>query len=124
MNRYYDILFGAEVQLLFISICRAVSVFTMAYGLSYGWASPSIMILTSEESPLPSGKITMEQSSWIAALPCAGGFFGNIIFGFITTYFGRKTPLILMAIPTVVRNFERVLLHTDSGYYFINFHFR
>lgn len=76
---------------------------TMGYGVTCGWASPNIALLTSNDSPLPSGKITMEQASWIASLICFGGLIGNIFFGFITAKFGRKIPLIFMSIPTIVR---------------------
>lgn len=74
----------------------------MGYGVTCGWTSPLIPVLTSDESPLPSGKITMEQASWIASLSCAGGLIGNIFFGVVTNSFGRKFPLIFLAIPTIV----------------------
>lgn len=41
--------------------------------MNCGWTSPSILILTGDESPLPSGKISMEEASWIASLSCFGG---------------------------------------------------
>lgn len=45
--------------------------------MNCGWTSPSILILTGDESPLPSGKISMEEASWIASLSCFGGFHLN-----------------------------------------------
>lgn len=33
-----------------------------------------------------------------------GGLIGNIFFGFVTTRFGRKWPLLFLAIPTIVWN--------------------
>lgn len=43
-----------------------------------GWSSPAIVLLTSDESPLPSGKISMVEGSWIASLTNLGGLVGNI----------------------------------------------
>lgn len=72
----------------------------LCYGISIGWSSPNLLILESDESPI--GKITKEEASWVASIQCFGGFISNIFFGFITTRFGRKIPLILMAVPTIV----------------------
>lgn len=72
------------------------------FGISCGWSSPSIILLTSDESPLPTGKITMDEASWIASFLCIGGLIGNVFFAYITSYFGRKKPLIFIAIPTIV----------------------
>lgn len=75
------------------------------YGITCGWASPNIELLTSEDTPLPSGKITIDQASWIASILCIGGLIGNILFGIVTTYFGRKWPLLILCVPTIVRQF-------------------
>lgn len=61
----------------------------------------SIMLLTSDETPLPA-KITIDEASWVASLLCIGGLIGNILFGFITKSFGRKMPLCLISIPVLV----------------------
>lgn len=74
----------------------------IGYGITCGWPSPSIQLLTSDETPLPSGKITIEEGSWIASLLCIGGLIGNILFGFITNSFGRKRPLCALSIPIIV----------------------
>lgn len=74
----------------------------IAYGFSCGYSSPTNPLLMSENSPLPSGKITDDEASWIAALTCGGGVVGNTVAGFITNRFGRKLPLLLLAIPKIV----------------------
>ncbi|XP_055301605.1 facilitated trehalose transporter Tret1-like [Sitodiplosis mosellana] len=74
----------------------------LACGMGLGWTSPSILVLTSDESPLPSGKITMEEASWITSLWSVGGLIGCMTFGFITSHFGRKWPLIFMIIPKTI----------------------
>lgn len=67
-----------------------------------GWGSPNIILLTSDETPLPSGKITLEESSWMLALLSIGNMLGNILFGYITNVFGRKVPCIFTAFPMIV----------------------
>lgn len=95
----------------------------LGYGVTCGWASPSIILLTSDETPLPSGKISMDEASWIASLICVGGLIGNIMFGFITSKFGRKIPLIFITIPTIVSGFHfsinlKLILKLDYFYQF------
>lgn len=71
---------------------------------------PSLLLLTSDRSPLPTGKITMEEASWVASILCIGGLIGNLFFGFITNIFGRRLPLILISIPAnVSRNNQNPL---------------
>lgn len=79
-----------------------MNLLTICEGIGVGWASPSINLFTSDQSPLSSGKISMEEASWIASLICVGGTFGNVIFGYIADKFGRKIPLLLIPIPMIV----------------------
>lgn len=64
------------------------------------------LVLESDESPLPSGKISVDEVSWISSLICIGGLIGNVFWGFITNRFGRKRPLITLTAPTIVRHNE------------------
>lgn len=70
---------------------------------SKGWSSPNNLVLESDGSPLPSGKITKMESSWNVSLIPIGCLFGNIIAGIVNNYFGRKCPLIAMSVPSIVR---------------------
>ncbi|XP_031622894.1 facilitated trehalose transporter Tret1-like isoform X2 [Contarinia nasturtii] len=87
----------------------------MGYGVVCGWSSPNIVLLTSDESPLSSGKITMNEASWSASLICIGGLVGNICFGFITNRFGRKNPLIFITIPVIIS--WLLILYAQNFYY-------
>lgn len=79
-----------------------VNLATIGFGLFEGWSSPSILLLTSAKSPLPSGTISMEQASWVASLQCVGCLLGNICFGYIINRYGRRLPLIILAFPLAV----------------------
>lgn len=87
-----------------LSNLQTVNLLMVGYGITCGWPSPSIILLKSDETPLPSGPITLDEGSWIAALLCIGGLIGNILFGFITNRWGRKWPLVMISIPVIVRN--------------------
>lgn len=93
----------------------------MANGINLGWTSPSIILLTSDESPLPTGQITIGEVSWIASLVFAGSLMGGIFWGFIANIYGRKKPLILSSVPTVVRQNLSTHLHKTqlSHFFFI-----
>lgn len=77
---------------------------SFSHGMATGWSSPSGLLLISDDSPLPTGKISLEEASWIASLLSVGGLIGNIFFGFITNRYGRKWPLLSLAVPNIVRN--------------------
>lgn len=87
----------------------------VTYGAACGWPSPNLILLTSDDTPLPSGKISMDEASWIASLLCVGGFIGNFSFGFITNVFGRKLPLISISIPGVVS--WLLIVYAQNAYY-------
>lgn len=77
----------------------------MSYGVTSGWASPSLELLKSDESALPTGKITVDEGSWVASFFCIGGLIGNILFGYASAKFGRKLTILFLTIPTIVSNF-------------------
>lgn len=77
----------------------------LAHGAGVGWSAASMTVLGSDENPLQIGKLDMDHISWIASLLSLGGLFGNIMFGFITNRFGRKTPLFFVASLLIVRDY-------------------
>lgn len=68
-------------------------------GVSISWTSPYIPLLMSEDTPLASGPLSEEQVSWIAAFGSAGGILSTVFSGWMLNTLGRKTTLILAAIP-------------------------
>lgn len=44
----------------------------------------------------------MDEASWMNAQLALGALTGNIFFGYITNSFGRKVPLMIMAVPMIV----------------------
>lgn len=79
-----------------------MSLLAIGYGASNGWASPSLTYLTSSETHLESGPITTEETSWIGSMLSLGGIFGNLFFGWLANYWGRKLTLCLITLPMLV----------------------
>ncbi|XP_055685018.1 facilitated trehalose transporter Tret1-2 homolog isoform X1 [Lutzomyia longipalpis] len=74
----------------------------IVYGLMVGWPSATMPILSSTDSPLPSGPLTKKEVSWVISIMMLGGMLGTIIFGWMANHFGRKWPLIVGMLPQVV----------------------
>lgn len=84
------------------SLFFVVNLQSIGIGLQEGWPSPAVLLLTSEESPLRSGQISMEEASWVVSLYSLGLLFGTIIFQFTMNKFGRKLLLMALGIPSIV----------------------
>ncbi|XP_059617699.1 uncharacterized protein LOC132262445 [Phlebotomus argentipes] len=78
-----------------------VNIISLAHGSTVGWLSPFLPILLSEESPLITGQISIDEASWIGALLCVGGIIGCAVYGSLATRCGRKTTILLLAVPHI-----------------------
>lgn len=72
----------------------------LAHGAVIGWSSPALPILSSEQSPLASGPLTMDQISWIGSINCLSAMLGTIAFGYLISLMGIKRAMLLLTIPT------------------------
>ncbi|GAB0091267.1 hypothetical protein DMENIID0001_060860 [Sergentomyia squamirostris] len=80
-----------------------VNIGSIIFGICVGWASPIAPILTSEEeTPLPSGPLTVDEISLVSSIMALGGMLGAIVFGWISNRLGRKWTLIVGTIPQVI----------------------
>jgi len=90
-------------RFLYIAVCLAnLTAFTC--GETFGWTSPIIPKLSSNESclnPLPE-PVTLSQASWIGSLLPIGATLGPFIAGFILDKIGRKNTLLVTTVPMVV----------------------
>lgn len=77
-----------------------VNILTFSHGLGFGWISPLIRLLQSDETPM-TRPITTDELSWIGAYVCIGGILGNIFFGLVIDRLGRKWSIILSALPNM-----------------------
>lgn len=79
-----------------------MNLLSVAWGVFQGWASPTVILLLSDDTPLAAGKITIEEASWLSSIDRVGCLLGNIIFGFIVNRFGPKMLLMIIAFPIMV----------------------
>ncbi|CAD7088656.1 unnamed protein product [Hermetia illucens] len=80
----------------------AVSILTFTHGNANSWSATAIPLLQSENTPISTGPITMEEASWIGSLVCIGGLTGNFLGGILINIIGQKKVLMLIIIPHVV----------------------
>ncbi|XP_059618221.1 facilitated trehalose transporter Tret1-like [Phlebotomus argentipes] len=74
---------------------------TMVYAMVAIWPSPTLPKLLSENSPLPSGQISIAHASLISSILYFGGLLGTLSFGYIGKRFGQKLCLLLATIPEI-----------------------
>lgn len=65
----------------------AMDLLGFSYGASCGWLSASVPLLMSDNTPLDSGPVTMNDAAWIASSICLGGFVGNLFIGWVRKVF-------------------------------------
>lgn len=97
---------------------QIVSLMGGTYGIMTGFSSPIIILLTSDHSPLPSGKITENDASWITSLKALGALIGFAFFGMVASRFGRKWPFIILTVPLTV-SWVLILFAQNVYYIFV-----
>ncbi|CAO1385949.1 unnamed protein product [Diamesa tonsa] len=85
---------------IYTTLCT--NLLTVAYGASIGWMSPSIPILIGADSPLPSGPVTVAESSLIGSMSCVGGFIASCFYGWLADKYGRKVSLVSLSVPQIL----------------------
>lgn len=83
-----------------------VNIMELAFGTVVGWPSASLLILRSDQTPLASGPLTIDEISWVGSLVCFGALIGNSLFGWLSGRYGRKYPLMAAAIPLIVNEIK------------------
>lgn len=93
-NEYLSVIFNISFV--------AGNIITFSFGAGLSFTTCSYMLWISDETPLPSGKMTIFEASLVTSLMCIGCLIGNILFALFSEKFGRKIPLLFLAIPQIV----------------------
>lgn len=93
----------------FVNFKLLVNLCTIGYGLSVGWMASAFLVYDSDNCPLPSGRVPIEEIAWAASILGIGGLLGTVAVGWIADRVGRKNSLLAMAVPQIV---STVLLHS------------
>lgn len=83
-------------------IQSTVNISTLSYAISIGWIGSVFILYDSDKSPLPSGRVPLDQLAWIGSILGIGGVIGTIFIGWFADAIGRKNSLIAMTVPQVV----------------------
>ncbi|XP_053692017.1 facilitated trehalose transporter Tret1-like [Sabethes cyaneus] len=83
-----------------LSAC-VINIINFAHGTALGWVSPFLPLLQSDESPLDTGPVTVDQGSWIGSILCLGSLAGAIVYGYLTEKIGVKKCILFTAIPNM-----------------------
>lgn len=74
----------------------------MSFGGCCGWTSVYSAVLETNTTSLEAGKLTSGEAAWVISMPVFGGFWGNLLFGYVAEHFGRKRPLLFIAVVQIV----------------------
>lgn len=88
----------------------------LAHGCIVSWVSPALGKLTSEDTPLLTGPLTVEQMSWIGSIHCLGALLGSISLGYVVSIVGCKRAMLFLTIPSVA---FWILVYFGNVYYHI-----
>lgn len=75
---------------------------TISYGVTVGWMGIAFTLYDSDDCPLASGRVQLDQLGWIASMLGIGGLVGTILAGWMAERIGRKYALLSMAVPQIV----------------------
>lgn len=81
---------------------------TLSYGTACSWAGPNFIVLTSDETPLKSGPLTLSEAAVVVSLLCAGGIVGSAIYGYLMDRCSRRILLVSLAISQIVSDDENL----------------
>lgn len=79
--------------------------------------SPALGKLISNDTPLVTGPISIEQVSWVGSINCLGALIGSLTFGYLFTSLGSKRALLFLAIPDIV--FWSLIYFGNSFYHIL-----
>lgn len=74
----------------------------LGQGCSIGWVSPSLPILRSDDTPLVTGPLTLEEVAWVGSTLSIAAMVGTAIFGYLLRFIGSKHALLVCSIPGFV----------------------
>lgn len=72
---------------------------SILFGFVLGWTSPAIIFLQSEDSPLESGPISINDASLMTSLLSVGAVLGCVLAGWLANAIGRKISLQILILP-------------------------
>uniref|UniRef100_A0A182LZC2 Major facilitator superfamily (MFS) profile domain-containing protein n=1 Tax=Anopheles culicifacies TaxID=139723 RepID=A0A182LZC2_9DIPT len=75
---------------------------TLIYGLSIGWLSPNLVLMSSDETPLETGKISSEEAGTVGSIGTIGCMLAPLVCGWVAEIAGRKSALMLIGVTQLI----------------------
>lgn len=75
---------------------------SLSFGTTCGWSGPNYIVLTSNETALASGALTISEGSLVVSLLSVGGLIGTVFYSFMNDRYNRKILLSFMAVSQIV----------------------
>lgn len=97
-------------DLLRLKCHGAANISTFSYAISVGWTGNVLNLYDSDKSPLPSGRVALDELAWIGSMLGVGGVAGTLVIGWLADRIGRKYSLIVMAAPQIVNKQTKITL--------------
>jgi hypothetical protein len=60
----------------------SVNLLTISFGVALGWVAPALLLLSSDETPLASGKLGVDEVVKVGSYLSLGAFFGNWVYAY------------------------------------------
>lgn len=98
-----------ELKIYYFNLCLfffsriTANLIMLGHGCALGWVSPTLPLLQSVDTPLESGPLTIEETSWVGAILSIGGILGNLFYGCLMERIGTKKTIATLALPQIVR---------------------
>lgn len=61
------------------------------------------ILYDSDQSPLPTGRVQLNELAWIGSILGIGGVIGTVVIGWLADRVGRKHSMIAISVPLIVR---------------------
>lgn len=80
----------------------AAAIMAVANGVLIVWLTPILPLLKSDETPLESGPLSLQEVSWLGSIVPVGAMIGSFVGRPLTNRVGCKRMMELLPIPTIV----------------------
>ncbi|KAJ6646779.1 Facilitated trehalose transporter Tret1, partial [Pseudolycoriella hygida] len=80
----------------------SVNIATFCHGTILSWSGPAVWLMQTEDSPLESGKISLNDASWIGGGQYIGFIIGIFLFAAVLKHLGLKIAMSLLVLPNLV----------------------
>ena len=102
----------------YVSFIFLVNLTAFIFGVVIGFTGPNLELFKSDKTPLTSGKITLDEESWIGSLTAFGAIGFTLVYGFVSEKFGRKPAILMIGVPQTVSELVSLISSQPDNFLF------